>query len=132
MLDNEVYGNTGGQESGMTRQGAVVKMAPLGKKFEKIDMMGLAKTAGVAYIARLTPTNPGRVISTIRKAVLVAREIGPTYVQAYTSCNIEYSISPERVMDDARQVEKERYSFEEIMSDEARAYLERIEAENKS
>jgi len=36
------------------------------------------------------------------------------------------------VMDDARQVEKERYSFEEIMSDEARAYLERIEAENKS
>jgi len=63
---------------------------------------------------------------------LVAREIGPTYVQAYTSCNIEYSISPERVMDDARQVEKERYSFEEIMSDEARAYLERIEAENKS
>jgi len=132
MLDNEVYGNTGGQESGMTRQGAVVKMAPLGKKFEKIDMMGLAKTAGVAYIARLTPTNPGRVISTIRKAILVAREIGPTYVQAYTSCNIEYSISPERVMDDARQVEKERYSFEEIMSDEARAYLERIEAENKS
>ena len=28
MLDNEVYGNTGGQESGMTTRGAVLKMAP--------------------------------------------------------------------------------------------------------
>jgi len=35
MLDNEGYSNTGGQESGMTRQGMVVNMAPLGKKFAK-------------------------------------------------------------------------------------------------
>ncbi|MBT9133563.1 MAG: Oxalate oxidoreductase subunit beta [Firmicutes bacterium] len=123
MLDNEVYGNTGGQESGMTKRGEVVKMAPIGKQFEKIDMIGLAKTAGVAYIARLTPTNPSRIISTIRKAVLIAREVGPTYVQAYTSCNIEYSIPPEKVLEDARQVEKERYGFLEIISDEAKAFL---------
>ncbi len=32
MLDNEVYGNTGGQESGMTNIGSVLKMAPLGKE----------------------------------------------------------------------------------------------------
>ncbi|HSV75745.1 MAG TPA: thiamine pyrophosphate-dependent enzyme [Bacteroidales bacterium] len=124
MLDNEVYGNTGGQESGMTKKGEVVKMAPIGKQFEKIDMLGLARTSGVAYIARLTPVNPTRIISTIRKAILVAREIGPTYVQAYTSCNIEYSIPPDKVMDDARQVEQDRYSFIEEMSDEARRYLE--------
>lgn len=123
MLDNEVYGNTGGQESGMTRKGEVVKMAPLGKQFEKMDMLGLAKTAGVAYIARLTPVNPSRVVNTIRKAVLIAREIGPTYVQAYTSCNIEYSIPPEKVLEDARQMEKNNYSFVEIISDEAKAFL---------
>ncbi len=127
MLDNEVYGNTGGQESGMTKRGEVVKMAPVGKKFDKIDMIGLAQTAGVAYIARLTPTNPSRIISTIRKAVLVAREIGPTYVQAYTSCNIEYAIPPQQVMEDARRVEKERYGFLEIMSDEAKAFLGGLE-----
>ncbi|HET9395883.1 MAG TPA: thiamine pyrophosphate-dependent enzyme, partial [Nitrospiraceae bacterium] len=46
MLDNEVYGNTGGQESGMTTRGAVLKMAPLGKKFEKMDMVAMAKIAG--------------------------------------------------------------------------------------
>jgi len=126
MLDNEVYGNTGGQESGMTKKGEVVKMAPIGKQFEKIDMVGLARASGVAYIARLTPVNPTRIISTIRKAILVAREIGPTYVQAYTSCNIEYSIPPDRVMDDARQVEQDRYSFLEEMSDDARHLLENV------
>jgi len=126
MLDNEVYGNTGGQESGMTKKGEVVKMAPIGKQFEKIDMVGLARASGVAYIARLTPVNPTRIISTIRKAILVAREIGPTYIQAYTSCNIEYSIPPDRVMDDARQVEQDRYSFLEEMSDDARHLLENV------
>jgi pyruvate ferredoxin oxidoreductase beta subunit len=131
MLDNEVYGNTGGQESGMTNKGMVLKMAPFGKKFEKMDMIGLAKTAGVAYIARLAPTNPTRIANVIRKAVLIAREVGPTYVQAYTSCNIEYAIPTPKVMDDAREVEKDRYGFLEIISDEAKAYLERIEQEKK-
>lgn len=37
MLDNEVYGNTGGQESGMTLKGQVLKMAPRGKEVDKID-----------------------------------------------------------------------------------------------
>jgi pyruvate ferredoxin oxidoreductase beta subunit len=132
MLDNEVYGNTGGQESGMTNKGVVLKMAPHGKKFEKMDMIGLAKTAGVAYIARLAPTNPTRIANVIRKAVLIAREVGPTYVQAYTSCNIEYAIPTPKVMDDAREVEKDRYGFMEIISDEAKAYLEGIEQEKKA
>ena len=63
MLDNEVYGNTGGQESGMTTRGAVLKMAPLGKKFEKMDMVTMAKIAGCAYIATVVPNNPRRVES---------------------------------------------------------------------
>ena len=57
MLDNEVYGNTGGQESGMTNKGQVLKMAPLGKKFEKMDMLGMAKVAGCAYVATVVPNN---------------------------------------------------------------------------
>ncbi len=106
MLDNEVYGNTGGQESGMTLKGAVLKRAPRGKLVEKIDAMGLAQVAGCAYIARIAPTNPARVMRTIRRAILIAREIGPTYIQAYTSCNIEYAIPTTDVMKDAFEVEK--------------------------
>jgi pyruvate ferredoxin oxidoreductase beta subunit len=131
MLDNEVYGNTGGQESGMTMQGRVLKMAPRGKEVEKIDAMGLAKVAGCAYIARIAPTNPSRVLRTVRRAILIAREIGPTYIQAYTSCNIEYAIPTPEVLQDAFDVEKERYGFEEIMTDDAKAYITEVEKKQK-
>jgi pyruvate ferredoxin oxidoreductase beta subunit len=106
-------------------------MAPRGKEVEKIDAMSLAKTAGCAYIARIAPTNPARVMRTIRRAVLIAREIGPTYIQAYTSCNIEYAIPTPDVMQDAFDIEKERYGFEEIMTDEAKSYITEIEKKQK-
>jgi len=95
-------------------------------------MIGLAKTAGVAYIARLAPTNPTRVYNTVRKAVLIAREVGPTYIQAYTSCNIEYAIPTPKVMDDAREVEKDRYGFTEILSEDAIKYWDALEAERRA
>ena len=123
MLDNEIYGNTGGQESGMTQKGLVAKMSPRGKVDEKMDMLGLAKVAKLDYVCRLAPTNPARVARSVRRAILVAREFGSTYVQAYTSCNIEYSIPTPEVMKDAFDVEKDRYGFEEIISDRAKEYL---------
>ena len=123
MLDNEIYGNTGGQESGMTQKGLVAKMSPRGKVDEKMDMLGLAKVAKLDYVCRLAPTNPARVARSVRRAILVAREFGSTYVQAYTSCNIEYSIPTPEVMKDAFDVEKDRYGFEEEISDRAKEYL---------
>ena len=131
MLDNEVYGNTGGQESGMTMKGKVLKMAPRGKVDEKMDVVGLAKVAGVDYIARIAPTNPGRVLRTVRRAILIGREIGSTYIQAYTSCNIEYSIPTPEVMKDAFAIEKERYGFEEIISERAQKFLDEVEKKKK-
>ncbi|MBS3934268.1 MAG: hypothetical protein KGZ35_07920 [Truepera sp.] len=123
MLDNEVYGNTGGQESGMTNRGVVLKMAPLGKKFDKTNMVEMAKVAGCAYVARVVPNKPSKVISVIKKAVLIAREVGPTYIQAYTSCNIEYGIATDKVMEDAKNVENDRYQFYEYIAEEAKHYL---------
>ncbi|GJL66535.1 MAG: ferredoxin oxidoreductase [Nitrospirales bacterium] len=123
MLDNEVYGNTGGQESGMTNKGQVLKMAPVGKKFEKMDMLGMAKVSGCAYVATVVPNNPRRVESVIKKAVLIAREVGPTYIQAYTSCNIEYAIPTDKVMEDAKDVENDRYKFSEYLTDDAKQAL---------
>ncbi len=131
MLDNEVYGNTGGQESGMTLKGKVLKMAPRGKEVDKIDALSLAKVSGCAYIVQIAPTNPSRVMRTIRRAVLIAREVGPTYIQAYTSCNIEYAIPTPDVMQDAFDVEKDRYGFEEFMTDDAKAYITEVEKKHK-
>ena len=107
----------------MTNKGQVLKMAPLGKKFEKMDMVGMAKLAGCAYVATVVPNNPRRVENVIKKAVLIAREIGPTYIQAYTSCNIEYSIPTDKVLEDANTVEDDRYKFQEFITDDAKNYL---------
>jgi pyruvate ferredoxin oxidoreductase beta subunit len=123
MLDNETYGNTGGQESGMTQHGQIMKMSPRGKVDEKMDMMGLARVAKLDYICRIAPTNPARVARTVRRAILIAREFGSTYVQGYTSCNIEYSIPTPEVMADAFDMEKKNYGFVEEISDRAKEYL---------
>ena len=81
------------------------------------------KVAGCAYVATVVPNNPRRVESVIKKAVLIAREVGSSYIQAYTSCNIEYAIPTDKVMEDAKAVENDRYQFTEYVSDEAKRYL---------
>ena len=79
--------------------------------------------AGCAYVATVVPNNPRRVESVIKKAVLIAREVGPTYIQAYTSCNIEYAIPTDQVLQDCKDVESDRYAFTEYISDEAKEHL---------
>ncbi|MEJ5172600.1 MAG: thiamine pyrophosphate-dependent enzyme [Hydrogenothermaceae bacterium] len=128
MVDNEVYGNTGGQESGMSPKGVQLKMAPKGKKFDKINAVELAKAAGCVYVARIAPTNPKRLAKTIKRAIIAARHFGPTFIHAYTSCNIEYSIPTEKVLEDARNREKKDFAFYEWMSDDVKAYFEQIES----
>ena len=132
MLDNETYGNTGGQESGMTPRGQIMKMAPFGKKFDKMPATELAKAAGCVYIAKLSPTNIKTAAKVIRRAIFVAREVGPTFIHAYTSCNIEYSIPTEEVFKDAKEKEKGRFAFEEYMTDEAKQVIDTVEAEEKA
>jgi pyruvate ferredoxin oxidoreductase beta subunit len=127
MVDNEVYGNTGGQESGMSPKGVQLKMAPKGKQFDKIKAVELAKNSGCVYVAKLTPTNPKRIARTIRRAILAARHFGPTFIHAYTSCNIEYSIPTEKVLEDARNREKQDFAFFEWMTDEVKEFFENIE-----
>ena len=131
MLDNEVYGNTGGQSSGMSPKGAVLKMAPMGKDFEKMPATDLAKAAGCVYIVRMSPTNIKAAAKVIRRAIFVAREVGPTFIHAYTSCNIEYSIPTEDVFADAIELGKGRFKFDEYMTDEAKIVIERVEGEEK-
>jgi pyruvate ferredoxin oxidoreductase beta subunit len=127
LVDNEVYGNTGGQESGMSPKGVQLKMAPTGKQFDKINAVELAKNSGCVYVAKLAPTNPKRIAKTIRRAILAARHFGPTFIHAYTSCNIEYSIPTDKVLEDARNREKQDFGFFEWMSDDVKEFFENIE-----
>lgn len=131
MLDNEVYANTGGQESGMSRQGQVLNMAPRGKHFPKIPVFELAKVSGCVYGVRVTVASPHKVGRAIRNAILIARELGPTYVQVYTPCPTNMKFPPNQTLKVAKEAEKDHYSYEEFMSAEAAEYLVQSKAESK-
>lgn len=122
MLDNEGYSNTGGQESGMTRQGMVVNMAPTGKKFSKMPFDEVAKVAGCAYVAVVTPAKPRRLGRMVRRAILVAREIGPTYVQIFCPCSTNYKFPPSETLKRAKETE-----IKEYMTAEAKALIAELE-----
>ena len=68
-FDNELYANTGGQESGLMQKGFVAKMAPKGKNFEKVRLPEIAREAGCAYVALLTVSKPNRVEKDIKNAI---------------------------------------------------------------
>jgi pyruvate ferredoxin oxidoreductase beta subunit len=128
MLDNESYGNTGGQESGMSQLGVVLNMAPNGKKFNKANMPELARAAGCAYVATAAPSNPKRLERAVRCAILIAREIGPTYVQLYTPCPTNYKFKPGETLEVIREREKQGvFQWEEYFSAEAKEFIQQLE-----
>ena len=61
--------------------------------------------------------------------MLAARYFGPTFIHAYTSCNIEYSIPTEKVLEDAKLREKQDFGFTEWMTDEVKTFFEEKEKE---
>ena len=124
-FDNELYANTGGQESGLMQKGFVAKMAPKGKQFEKVRLPEIARECGVHYIVNLTVSKPSLVEKVVRNAVLIAREIGPTYLQIYTPCILEIGKNSMEGLQEMRDAEKpgERFNYKEYVSDEAKEFL---------
>ncbi|HEX9758654.1 MAG TPA: thiamine pyrophosphate-dependent enzyme [Nitrospiria bacterium] len=132
-FDNELYANTGGQESGLMQKGFVAKMAPVGKTFEKVRLPEIARESGCVYVANLTASKPGLVERVIRNAVYLAREVGPTYIQLYTPCILEIGKNSMEGLQEMRDSEKpgERFNYKEYITDEAKQYLAEIEAKRK-
>jgi len=128
-FDNEVYANTGGQESGETVRGHVFKMAPKGKQWDKVPMWQLAIDAGCHYVAKLSVSSPKKVEKVIKQAIYVAREVGPTYVHLYTPCVLEIGLNSDEGLDQMRKTDKERFKFFEYMTDEAKEVIQRKKEE---
>jgi pyruvate ferredoxin oxidoreductase beta subunit len=132
-FDNELYANTGGQESGLMQKGFVAKMAPKGKNFEKVRLAEIAREAGCAYVAQLTVSKPNRVEEVIKNAVMVAREIGPTFVQLYTPCILEIGKQSMEGLDEMKDSEQigGRFVQKEYVTDEAQKLIDHLKQEKK-
>ena len=132
-FDNELYANTGGQESGLMQKGFVAKMAPKGKKFEKVRLVEIAREAGCHYATMLTVSKPNRVEEVIKNAVHIAREVGPTFVQLYTPCILEIGKQSMEGLDEMKDSEKigGRFVQREYVTAEAQEVIDRLKAEKK-
>ena len=130
-FDNEVYANTGGQESGATAKGQVFKMAPTGKKFDKVPMWELATTSGCHYVRNMTASAPKAVAKAVREAILVAREIGPTFLNIYTPCILEIGLSANEGLGEMKDQDKDRFATYTHVSPEAAEFLKKCKAEGR-
>jgi len=115
----------------MTAKGQVFKMAPTGKKFDKVPMWELAKTSGCHYVRNMTGSAPKAVAKAVREAILVAREIGPTYLNIYTPCILEIGLSANEGLGEMKDQDKDRFASYTHISEEAAAYLAKCKAEGK-
>jgi pyruvate ferredoxin oxidoreductase beta subunit len=133
-FDNELYANTGGQESGLMQKGFVAKMAPVGKLFDKVRLPEIAREAGCHYVAVLTPSKPARVEKVLKNAIYVARHFGPTYIQIYTPCILEIGKQSMEGLDEMKNSEAigERYVFKEYMTDAVKEFLKDLDEKEKA
>jgi pyruvate-ferredoxin/flavodoxin oxidoreductase len=90
VLDNETYGNTGGQCSKATPPGAVTKLASGGKRSRKKDLGLMAVAQGGAYVASVCyGANAEQTVRAIAEAEAFP---GPAVVLCYCPC-IEHGIA---------------------------------------
>lgn len=119
----------------MSKMGQILNMSPNGKKFPKVPVYEIARTSGCAYTARVTVASPQKLEQAVQKAVPIAREVGPSYIQIYTPCPTNMKFSPDQTVMIAKESEKSYYSFDEFILEEALTYLDRFskfECNNKN
>lgn len=94
--DNEAYQNTGYQSSGATPAGANTSTTPPGKEslgsghFKK-DMVGIALSHHLPYVATANVGYPLDLIDKVKKALTFS---GPKYLQIYCPCVPGWGIEP--------------------------------------
>lgn len=83
MLNNNIYGMTGGQVAPTTPYGARTQTSPMGNPEEAFDACELARAAGATYIARWTSAQPAQITRALREAI---EHKGFSFVEVVVQC----------------------------------------------
>lgn len=70
VMNNRIYGMTGGQYSPLTGHGQMATTAPYSNIDHDFDVVELAKAAGATFVARTTSYHVTQITDLIKKAVL--------------------------------------------------------------
>lgn len=70
VMNNRIYGMTGGQYSPLTGYGAMATTAPYSNIDHDFDVVKLAKAAGATFVARTTSYHVTQITDLLKKAIL--------------------------------------------------------------
>ena len=87
IMNNNIYGMTGGQFSPLSGYGKMATTAPYGNIYEAFDIVELAKGAGASFVARATAYHVTSMKEILEKAI---RHKGFSVVEILSQCPTYY------------------------------------------
>jgi len=141
MVNNYIYGMTGGQKSPATPEGSRTKTSPFGSMDEALDGSALAMAMGASYVARWTTAHPVQLEKAIKEGL---EHKGFSFIEVLCQCPVQAGKGvygekdPAAIMKMYRQKTYEYKEGMEIPEDKirigtlkhdkaAREYIEKIE-----
>lgn len=87
LVNNGIYGMTGGQTAPTTPRGVSTITSPFGALEHTFDICALVAAAGSPYVARWTTYHPRQITRSIKKAI---RKKGFALVEAISQCPVQF------------------------------------------
>lgn len=87
VINNQIYGMTGGQYSPTTPVEAMATTAPYGDAEPGFDLCGVAQAAGATFVGRVAPVRMPELINTLAKAL---QHTGFSFVEAVSQCPVYF------------------------------------------
>jgi len=120
IINNMIYGMTGGQYSPMTPTGKFGSTAPYGNIDQNFDISALAASAGASYVARSSIYNVNQGIRFIKKAL---NKKGFSVVEMISDCPISYGRmnklrTPVKMMEWIKSVSVPKKTWEKLSIEE--------------
>ena len=98
--DNEIYGNTGGQRSSATPQGAVTSNTLEGKLEQKKDILAVMAAHRIPYAATACISHPQDYMRKVARGLEID---GPAFINILQPCHRGWGCKPEDSIELARQ-----------------------------
>ena len=83
MLDNHIYGMTGGQVAPTTPKGARTQTSPYGNPEASLDASAVAISCGATYVARWTTAHPKGIFKAIKEGI---QHKGFSFIHVVSQC----------------------------------------------
>lgn len=87
LINNCIYGMTGGQVAPTTPHGIKTKTTPYGNLEYPFDLCKLVEAAGASYVARWTTFHTRQLVSSMKKGLL---KKGFSFIEVVSQCPVQY------------------------------------------